>query len=593
MDEEKAQRFAEGVKGAFSRRTALKTAAATAVGTAASAALAKTGTLDVSAGAGAKTTAAHAAAQGTEEQVLYHFGVSEDPTSFDWNLNLYANAEETTFAGLLTFDADLNVVPDWAERYESNEDGSVYTFYIRRDNKGWTNGDPVTAHDFIWSWGRLLDPANATPYPFILFDIKNAEAFNTGKQVDGKAVTAADLGLKAIDDFTLEATLEGPRGNFLQKVAYIACYPAHRASVEQHGDKWASGEVPLVSNGLFKLDKWEHDVKVETSKNEGYWDSEAIRLTRVIHPIIPAENSVQAFERGEGDQRLDWTNISAADLPRFQGDPELAKLLTQYVYPGIWMLVSSNGIPPFDDVRVRKAVAHAVDRSRLVQVTNGMALEAHVMVPPGIFGHFDDPAISEIQKFDPQLAMQQLVGTEFEGGKNWPEITMHMRANEEIFNADIMANDIVAQLKENLGMDVKIEAIPQTSFSEIHFQNKWQLIFVRWWYDYPDADNGYGDMYYSRKASGKRTAWSNAQFDDLVLAGRAEPDPEKRLEIYKQAERIIQEEVGYTPLVFRLDQYAFKPWVKDVPVNRQGFKVPDGNIFVRMLSRARIEGRTE
>ena len=591
MEDDKVRAFAEQVRSSWlTRRGLLKTAA----GTTAAAGLARFGVDGASAAPGASA----AVVQTTEEQVVYHFGLPEDPTSFDWNLNLYCNAEETAFAGLLTFDQDLNIIPDWAESYEANEDGSVYTFQIRPDNTGWTNGDPVTANDFVYSFTRLLDPENATPYPFILFDIKGAEAFNNGTPyvkegdpLNGKTLTAEDLGLNAIDDWTLEVTLEGPRGNFLQKVAYTACYPAHRASVEEHGDQWASGEIPLVSNGPFKLDRWEHDVMVEMSKNENYWDAERIRVTKVFNPIIPAENSVLAYEQGEGEQRLDWTNVSAADLPRFQEDAELSTQLTPYVYPGIWMLVNSNNIPPFDQIEVRRAVSHAVDRSRLVQVTNGMALEAFSMVPPGVFGFFEDPAIAEIQKFDPQLAMDALKGTEFEGGQNWPELTMWMRASEEIYNADLMANDIVAQLKDNLGMDINISAIPQTNFTDQLTKNEWQMVFIRWWYDYPDADNGYGDMYYSRKSSGKRQAWSNAEFDDLVIAGRSEPDPEARLEIYKQLETIIQEDVGYTPLVYRLDQYAIKPFLLDVPTNRQGSKVPDGNIYVRMLSNVSLEGR--
>lgn len=586
MDDDKIQTITEQARQAMvNRRHLLKTAGA-AAGAAAI-------------GGGVLTEALAApAGQAAEEQVLYHFGYAEDPTSFDWNLNLYCNAEETTFAGLLTFDQDLNIVADWAETWDQNEDGSVYTFHIRPENTGWSNGDPVTAEDFIWSWGRLLDPANATPYPFLLFDVKYAEAFNNGAPyekegdpLNGKVPTQADLGLEAPDPWTLVVTLEGPRGNFLQKVAYQAAVPAHRPSVEEHGDQWASGNVPLVSNGLFNLDNWEHDVKIEMSKNPGYWDAERIQLTKLVDPIIPAENSVLAYEQGEGDQRLDWTNISAADLERYTSDPELSQQLAPYVYPGIWFVIPSNGIPPFDKLEVRTAVSHAIDRSRLVEVTQGLALEMFCMTSPGVFGYFEDQEIADIQKFDPALAMEALVGTEFEGGQNWPKITMWMRASEEIYNADIMANDIVAQLKENLNMDIEISAIPQTNFTEQLTKNEWQLVFIRWWLDYPDADNVYGDMFYSRKSSGKRQAWSNAEFDDLVIAGRSEPDPEKRLEIYKQLERIIQEDRGYIPLVYRLDQYAIKPWVKNVPVNRQGSRVPDGNIYIRMTSSVSIEGR--
>ncbi len=129
------------------------------------------------------------------------------------------------------------------------------------------------------------------------------------------------------------------------------------------------------------------------------------------------------------------------------------------------MLVPSNGIPPFDKLEVRKAVSHAVDRDRLQTVTQGLVTPGYCMVPQGVFGYLDDPSLQTIQDFDPQKAMDALVGTEFEGGQNWPEITMWMRANEELYNANIMAEDIVAQLKENLNMDVKIQQVPQSNFT--------------------------------------------------------------------------------------------------------------------------------
>jgi ABC-type transport system substrate-binding protein len=255
------------------------------------------------------------------------------------------------------------------------------------------------------------------------------------------------------------------------------------------------------------------------------------------------------------------------------------------------MLITSNGMPPFDNLQVRKAVSRAIDRERLVALTNDLVSPAYCMVPPGVFGYIDDPEIAAIQAYNPQAAMDALVGTEFEGGNNWPALTLNMRGNEEVYNSDLMANDIVSQLKEVLNMDIQIEVVPENNWRPELFKNQWQLVWIRWWYDYPDPNNGYGDMFYSRKSSGKRQGWSNDEFDDLVNAAKAEADPEARLEIYKQAERIIQEDVGYSPIVFRKDQYAFKPWVKGVKTNRQGFTVPEGNIYVRMLADVSVEGR--
>ena len=548
--------------------------------------------------------------QDAAEQVFYHTGVYEDPTSFDWNLNLYCNAEEETFAGLLTFDENLVATADWAETWESNADASVWTFHIRPDNQGWTDGTPVTAGDFVWSWQRQLDPESRAAYAGFLIDIKGAGAFNTSRAygadadgnpiaeesdeaLQGKMLTADDLGVKAIDDWTLEVTMQGPRAYFPQVVAYQAAVPAPRWKVEELGDKWALAEdgEAIVSNGPFKVDAWNKGQSLEMSKHEGYWDAENIALDRVIEPISPAANEINLFEAGSGDQQVDWAVLDAGNFTRYMEDPELSAMVSPYVYYGIWMLNPQVTVAPFDNPAVRKAVSHAIDRDRLATVTQGLVTPGYCMVPQGVYGFLDDPALAEIQKFDPALAMEQLVGTEFEGGENWPEITMWMRANEEIYNANIMAADIVDQLKTNLNMDVQIQEVPQSNFSEQLFENEWQLIFIRWWYDYPDPNNGYGDMFYSRKASGKRQAYSSDAFDDLVEQGKAEPDPAKRLEIYRQAEEVIQTDVGYMPLVYRVDNYVFKPWVKGVAVNQFGQAVPDGNIYVRMLTKVSVEGR--
>ncbi|HET9661588.1 MAG TPA: peptide ABC transporter substrate-binding protein [Thermomicrobiales bacterium] len=579
LDTQLAQIRADVLSGKLSRRAALK-----AIGVAAA-----TATLAARGVSVAAQDASPAAGTGADEvpQIFYQRGYRTNPTSFDFNADLYCNADTNAFEGVTTFDADLNPAPGWAETWESNEDASVWTFHIRQNNTGWSDGTPVTAGDFVYSWARQLDPNTAAPYASFFFDVKNAQSYNTGA-----GATADDLGLKAIDDWTLEVTCEGPRGGFPLKAAYQAAWPAPKWQVEKYAEKWAlGGDVPLVSNGPFNLVDWTPDVGWNMERNPGFWDAENISIATYHAPLYPAANEVLLFEEGEGDQQLDWSILPAADYARYLDDPDKAALLSPYVYPGLWMILPSNGIPPFDKLEVRKALSHAIDRDRLVTVTNGLVSPAYCMVPQGVFGFLDDPALTEIQNYDPELAMASLVGTEFEGGENWPEINMWMRAEEEVYNADIMANDIVDQLKQNLGMDVKINPVPQSNFTPQLTENKWQLVFIRWWMDYPDPDNMYGDMFYSQKASGKRQAWSNAEFDDLVIQGKEAPTPEARLEIYAQAEKIIQEDVGYMPLVFRLDQDVYKPWVQNVEVNQYGQKVPDGNIYVNMLRHVTTDTR--
>jgi len=589
-----------------SRRTLLK-GSASAAGAAALVA-----TRVGAAGAAPSGAVRHLARQAQgEEQVFYSQVISTgEPKSFDWNADLYCGGDPETFAGLCTFDADNNVVADWAETWEVNADASVYTFHIRKDNKGWTDGNPVTAHDFVYSWARLLDLNTGNPYGFILLDIKHASAFQNQTPVDdandplnGKVPTADDLVLKAVDDWTLEVTLEGPRAGFLQKVGYTACVPAPQWAVEAN-PKWAAGDVPLVSNGPMKLVEWDHNQKVVLAPNENYWDFESIKLTKVVDPLFPAADNILYYEQGTGDQKLDWTQVSAGDYKRYQDDPNLASQLQPYVFPGSWFLLPGTTLPPFDKLEVRQALSHAIDRQRLVTVTNGLEIPSYCMVPAGVFGYLDDPSLQTIQDYDPEKAMAALKGTDFEGGKNWPDITMYMRNQEEIFNADVMANDIVDQLNQNLGMNVKIQTWQNNDFRRHIGEYTDQLVFIRWWMDYPDADNNYGDMFLSTTEadakSGKyntiparRQAWSNKDYDDAVIAAKAEPDQTKRLALYLQAEKIIQGDVGYVPLTFRVDQYVFKPWVKGVPVTSQGYVSPDLNIFVRMDKTVFIEGRDQ
>ena len=232
--------------------------------------------------------------------------------------------------------------------------------------------------------------------------------------------------------------------------------------------------------------------------------------------------------------------IGSDNLKRYKSDPDLSKQLKKYVYPGIWMLVPSNGKPPFDKLEVRKALTtHRSRSTRAVDPGHGVARVLH-----GPARGLRVPRRSRIPA-EPQIrqaaALDALKGTEFEGGKNWPDITMHLRTNEDQYNSPLMANDIVAQLKENLGMDVKLQVWPEASWRPELFKNYFQLVWIRWWSDYPDPNNSYGDMFFSQKSSGKRQAWSNKEFDDLVVQGKAVIDPDKRLEVYKKAEEVIQQ----------------------------------------------------
>jgi len=298
-----------------------------------------------------------------------------DPSSHDFNKDLYCGGVAEIWAGLMKFNADFQAVPHVATKVASNKDGSMWTFTIRKDT-GWSDGGPVTARDFEWSWKRQLDPATAAPYASFLYDIKNGEAFNKKQITD-----ASQVGVKAKDDWTLEVTLEGPRGYFPVLTAYLAALPAHRASVEKYGDKWTEAGN-IVSNGPFVLEAWEHNKHMVLRRNKHFYEAKEVTLEKVTIPIVGVAAGALPYDNNE----LDLTLLQVADLKRLQADPRASRQVFRYPFPGTWYLLPQVTKPPFDNLKVRRAVAHAVDRENVVKVAQGFrsTIVLHKSRPWGI-----------------------------------------------------------------------------------------------------------------------------------------------------------------------------------------------------------------
>ena len=493
-----------------------------------------------------------------------------DPSSHDYNKDLYCSGVPWQFAGLMVVNADFVAEPYLATKVQSNKDGSVWTFTIRKDSR-WSDNSPVSARDFEWSWKRQLDPETKAPYAAFLYDIKNGEAFNK-KQVTNRD----EVGVKAKDDWTLEVTLEGPRGYFPVLAAYLAAYPAHRGAVEKHGDKWTEAGN-IVTNGPFVMEQWEHNKQMVFRKNPHFFGAKDVHLEKAIVPIIPVQAGALPYENNE----LDLTWLQPGDLKKLQSDPRMQRDVFQYPYPGTWYLLPQVTKPPFDNIKVRRAVAHAVDRENVVKVSQGLAIPAWSMIPPGFPGAVDDPKIKAIQRFDKKAALEQLKGTPFEGGKNWPKITLSMR--EEGLGSKPLAEAVQAVLLASLNMKTDLEVLEQRVFRERLWKQDLQFVWIRWFMDYPDPHNEYFDTFYGKKTTGKRQAWANEAFDKELEAGRDTRDPKKRLEHYKKAEKIMQADVGYVPVAWVVRFAATKPWVKGIEKNKQGQNVIDGNIYVDMM----------
>ena len=504
---------------------------------------------------------------------------SSEGSSFDYNKDLYADTSALPVAMLLQFDEEYNVKPDMAESYTANDRGDVYTFKMRRDTK-WSNGDPVTARDFEWSWKRNLDPATRATYAGFLFDIKNAEPFNSGQIKDREQV-----GVKAVDDYTLEVTLEGPRGYFPILAAYIAAAPAHRPSVEKFGERYGVEADTMVGNGPFKVTKWEKGKVFELAKNEGYWNAGNIKLERIVTQIIAQEASLAAYENNEIDF-IDRGNFG--DLKRIQADPKLSKEIFKFSPVGTWYLMPNPLFKPFDLKEVRLAMAHAIDREKIAkEIFQGLSEPAYTMNPPGTPG-YNQNKYDQFTKFEGKNAINYLRGTPYEGGRNWPKITLTQRVETD---ADATAAQAIIQmLKDNLGMtDIEHEIGPAKPTYEKMFEGRVQLMWVRWYMDYPDQNNFNWDCFTDKKPKGSRRSWwDNAEYNRIVDAAKGEKDQEKRKQMYYQSDEILAGDAGAIFVHYPLFYGLQKPWVKGMPMNKASLPVPAWNIFIRMADRLYI-----
>jgi ABC-type oligopeptide transport system substrate-binding subunit len=520
----------------------------------------------------APTSAPAEAAVLPDEQQVFRFAINADPASHDFNKDLYSGGESSLFAGLTTLSPDYEPLPYAAESWSVSDDGTVYTFKLHPEGK-WTNGDPVTAQDFVYSFTRQLDPATAASYAAILYDIKGAQEWNSGA-----GGSAEGLGLKAVDDLTLEITLNGPREYFPLLVAYASALPAHRPSVEAHGEKWTEAEN-IVSNGPFKLVSWERNRELVYERNEDFAVAPKPKLKRAIATVIPNNAGLLPYESGEIDWRAD-TGIPASEIPRLQSDPELSKQLLTVRRPATAFLSPEANKPPFDNLGVRQALQHAIDREAILSVIYQLGEPAYSLISqdqPYAISPEQYPEFKEAYTFDPELARSKLVGTPYEGGQNWPEVTLALRPVGP--TGKLVGEVLQQQLAQNLGLNITLEN-PEDGrvFISNVYDGKYQFIFYIWYTDYPDPSNHYTAMYYGPPAR-RRFAWKSDEFDRLVDAAAGEQDKAKRAAFYIDAERVMLKEAAYIPLYYPAAVNVFKPYIQGIPQSKAGLPVTDGSVF--------------
>ncbi len=564
---------------------ATPTTAPAAAATVAPAATAATG----SAVAGAPTTAA-----GPESKKLLLDYTSIEGVDNDFNRDLYCQGITQHMVGLLAYDQDFNLLPELAESYSNA--GPVFTFKIRK-GATWSDGQPVKAQDFVYSLRRQVDPRTGNGYgSFWDGVIKGASDISKAKADDPNLGTLINaMGVKAIDDGTLEITGDKFAGLIPNQAAFIASDVAREDEVKKYTDAkgvstWTDpGKTgkPVLASGPFQIIAWKHNQSLDLVKNDKYWNAKAIRQRYITVKIVPdITKSTLAFENGD----VDYQVIPATEVDRFKNSAPLKPQTFQYVYPGTRFLVPDTGHAPFDKLEVRKAVILSIDKDRLVnQVGKKIHTIAYAMTAPGVFGYFDDDdnKLKNLQKFDKTAAMDALKGTTFEGGRNWPKITLSYNSSD----LDIPTgypDEIARQIKDAIGMDIQLEPLEGKVWNARRFALDLQFMLYRWYQDYPDPHNEYYQVWSLHNKGAARQSWSDPTFDDLATKAAGETDQKKRLDLYYQAEMRIQTQFAYMPIHWRTDNYAIKPYIANVPKNKQGYVVMNTNIFIRAWDKAYV-----
>lgn len=456
------------------------------------------------------------------------------------------------FEGLVTQHPEtLQPVPGVAERWEVSADGTVYTFHLRKNAK-WSDGRTVTARDFHASWRRALEPKTAATYAYMLYPIKNAEAFNKqgAENPDGTkrpAVSFDTVGVEVVDDFTLRVTLERPCAYFLDLMAFETAMPVPVALIEQHGDRWVRPGT-LVGNGPFKLKEWLPNQRIVMVKNEHYWDREFVKLEQIVAlPLEDMDTAYKLFQQGQ----CDWLS----DVPLGKLD-EIQRLPEYYVspYAGSYFYRFNVTKKPFDDVRVRKALSLCIDREQITRDLLRAGQIPATWFTPAMPGYEPPKGLA----FDREQARRLLAEAGYPGGKGFPQVELLYNTLE---SHKVIAENLVQQWRENLGITVSLRNSEWKVYLNDTQNMQYDIARAAWIADYLDP-NTFLDMFVT-DGGNNRTGWSNARYDALIAQAARELDPKKRMQVFQEAERIlVEEELPIIPLYIYVNKGLLRETVR-------------------------------
>ena len=440
-------------------------------------------------------------------------------------------------AGLVLKDRKtLEPRPGVAKTWDISNDGRVYTFYLR-ENAKWSNGDAHTADDYVWSWWRALQTTLGNQYAYMLFPIKNAKRY-----YDGETSDFSDVGVKAIDNRTLQVTLTNPTPYFLQLLDHYSLFPVHQATIEkfgradERGTRW-SYEGNLVGNGPYKLEEWKINRHITVTKNPYYWDEANVSINSIV--FKPVDNAVTEERMFRAGALHVTSSIPADKIAIYQekSAPELK--ITPYL--GTYFYRLNINTPQLQDKRVRRALGMAIDRKQLVDnITKGGQIPAYTMTPPGTMGYFPESTLN----FDPEAAKRLLAEAGYPNGEGFPPIEILYNTNEGHRKIAVALQEM---WKNYLNIDIKLLNQEWKVYLATESAGDYQISRGGWIGDYVDPNN-FLDMFLCNGGN-NRTGWCNEEYDRLILeVAPSQSSHEQRLKIFQQAETILLEDMPIIPV---------------------------------------------
>lgn len=456
----------------------------------------------------------------------------------------------TVFEGLVRYDKETKITPAMAESWTITDEGKTYTFKLR-DAK-WSNGDSVTAEDFLFAWERLLNPETAADYAYELYYVVNGEQYNAGEITD-----FSQVGIKALDAKTLEVKLNAPAPQFLGLTAFGPLMPVNAKVVKANPD-WATKAETFIGNGPFKMTTWERNQKFEFAKNDQYWDKDTVKLDTLTYTsVTSATTELNMFETGQIDLGDDPPQEEMERLIK-EGIVTVGADLTTYYY------LFNTKAAPMDDVRVRKALAMAIDRESIVKnVTKAGQKPAFAFVPPG-FPDADSTKDfrtvgGDYFKEDVAEAKRLLAEAGYPDGKDFPKVEILSNDREGHIK---IASAIIEMWKTNLGIDtVTVKPMEWGVYLKARDEGDYQVSRAGWGADYLDAMT-FVDMYVTNGGNND-TNWSHPEYDAAIKTANNTTDTALRFESMHKAEKLAMDDMIIMPIYYYTNPYMAKPYIKD------------------------------